>query len=97
MMTKCINYREFFFLVLNDKLKLCGRRESYDKLASWKVDGEDFYIFAKNNTADPEKKLKPETGETEEQCGSCTKVKVCGKYVLSPCSEAIDETTGGKK
>lgn len=45
-MSKLINYRELFERVLKGELKLVAQHNDYDYLASWKADGQDFYVYA---------------------------------------------------
>ena len=55
-----IDHMEFFKLTLNGSIKLCNDRDG-DIFASWKVGGQDFYIYGKkqNNSVDrPEKARK---------------------------------------
>jgi len=46
--TRRIAYREFFAGVLSKQLELCLSTGKFDVTTAWKVDGEDFALFAKD-------------------------------------------------
>ncbi len=63
----CINYLDFFQSVINQKIKLSNGRDA-TIFASWKVGGQDFYIYGiappnNNFVADPET-----PGRKEKKC-----------------------------
>lgn len=43
-----VSYKEFFKLVLNKKIKLTSE-ENAEIYCSWKVDGQEFYVYGKYN------------------------------------------------
>jgi hypothetical protein len=54
----CIHYREFFLLILNDQIKLCSGRDDVDFLTSYKVNGQDFTLYATQHEPIPERDLE---------------------------------------